>query len=48
MNLCYNNIEIKRNKNIKEKVMMEKYLNLENGTIVEVEIFKGKKRKNSL
>ena len=34
-----------KNKNVKEKIMTEKYLDLENGTVVEVEIFKGKNGK---
>ena len=34
-----------KNKNVKEKIMTEKYLNLENGKIIEVEIFKGKNGK---
>lgn len=48
--MCYNNIGIKRNekllnKNIKEKTIAEKYLNLENGKVIEIEIFKGKNGK---
>ena len=34
-----------KNINIKEKIMTEKYLNLEKGKVIEVEIFKGKNGK---